>query len=363
MTEQLINGILTDSVYGSLLSETISTGIKSDNRTGVPTIGTCYANTQYPLWGASVPLISSKAVNLKPLLVELEWYLKGTGDVSFLRENGVKIWEAWTRKDGTLGPVYGKQWRRWQDTRIINAEEHRAGENEYAERGYSIEGYVGENKERVVLTREIDQLQRIVDTFKTNPTDRRMMMSAWNVGELEDMALPPCHFMFHVWSREMIFEERLRQAVAIGKVHADYQHESRFTALLAQISDEGQASEKMLDALDIPKRALCSAMIQRSVDVFVGMPFNIAGYGILTALIAKVTNHMPMLFSHFGLDVHVYENHQGGVEEMMAREIPEDSNPIVIFPESWESVDDFRWNDVRIEGYNPHPWIKVPVAV
>lgn len=104
-------------------------------------------------------------------------------------------------------------------------------------------------------------------------------------------------------------------------------------------------------------------MIQRSVDVFVGMPFNIAGYGILTSLIAQITNHMPMMFSHFGMDVHVYENHMDGVNEMMDRDIPENSDPVVIFPESWKEIDDFCWQDVRIEGYAPHPWIKVPVAV
>ncbi|WP_167878309.1 thymidylate synthase, partial [Klebsiella pneumoniae] len=199
MNELFENGILTDSSYGCVLAEAASSGIKSDNRTGTPTIGTCYVNSQYPLWGAAVPLISSKAVNLKPLLVELEWYLKGTGDVAFLREHDVKIWEAWTREDGTLGPVYGKQWRRWND---------------------KTEGYIGVEEDRVVLSREIDQLQRIVDKLRRDPTDRRIMMSAWNVGELEDMALPPCHFMYHVWSRELGFEERLRQANAIGEVHA-----------------------------------------------------------------------------------------------------------------------------------------------
>ncbi|MTF12938.1 thymidylate synthase [Raoultella ornithinolytica] len=363
MNESFDNGLLTDAAYGCVLAEAVSTGIKSDNRTGVPTVGTCYVNSQYPLWGAAVPLISSKAVNLKPLLVELEWYLKGTGDVAFLREHDVKIWEAWTRKDGTLGPVYGKQWRRWKDTRIVERYDFVKNGLDYRARGYKVEGYLGDDEDRVVLSREIDQLQRIIDKLRSDPADRRMMMSAWNVGELEDMALPPCHFLYHSWSREMGFEERLRQANAIGEAHAKYLHESRYTALLAEIARRGEATEEMLDELGIPRRALCAAMIQRSVDVFVGMPFNISGYGVLTALIAQVTNHMPMMLFHFGMDVHVYENHMDGVNEMMDRDIPEDSNPVVLLPDSWEEVDDFRWQDVRIEGYNPLPWIKVPVAV
>ncbi|HBL6736687.1 TPA: thymidylate synthase [Klebsiella oxytoca] len=363
MNELFENGLLTDSSYACVLAEAASSNIKSDNRTGTPTIGTCYVNSQYPLWGAAVPLISAKAVNLKPLLVELEWYLKGTGDVSFLREHNVKIWDAWVKEDGTLGPVYGKQWRRWNDTRIVDRYDFVKNYQSYLYRGYKTEGYIGVEEDRVVLSREIDQLQRIVDKLRRDPTDRRMMMSAWNVGELEDMALPPCHFMYHVWSRELGFEERLRQANAIGEVHAKYLHESRYTALLAEIERRGEASEEMLDSLNIPRRALCSAMIQRSVDVFVGMPFNIAGYGILTSLIAQITNHMPMMFSHFGMDVHVYENHMDGVNEMMERDIPENSDPVVILPESWKEIDDFRWQDVRIEGYAPHPWIKVPVAV
>ncbi|HHT4259176.1 TPA: thymidylate synthase [Klebsiella variicola] len=363
MNENILNGLLTDSAYTCVLSEASESGIKSDNRTGTSTFGTCYVSSEYPLWAASVPLISAKAVNLKPLLVELEWYLKGTGDLSFLREHNVKIWDAWQKEDGTLGPVYGKQWRRWEDTRIVSRYDYVKNGQHYRNRGYKTEGYIGIEEDRVVLSREIDQLQRIVDKLRTDPTDRRMMMSAWNVGELEDMALPPCHFLYHVWSREVGYEERLRQAVSIGEAHARYNHESRYTKLLAEINHQGQATETMLDDLDIPRRALCAGMVQRSVDVFVGMPFNIAGYGILTALIAQITNHMPMMLCHIGFDVHVYENHLDGVSEMMSREFPENSDPVVILPDSWTEVDDFRWQDVRIEGYAPLPWIKVPVAV
>ncbi|HHL1967607.1 TPA: thymidylate synthase, partial [Klebsiella pneumoniae] len=176
MNELFENGLLTDSSYACVLAEAASSGIKSDNRTGTPTIGTCYVNSQYPLWGAAVPLISSKAVNLKPLLVELEWYLKGTGDVAFLREHDVKIWEAWTREDGTLGPVYGKQWRRWNDTRIVDRYDFVKNYQSYLYRGYKTEGYIGVEEDRVVLSREIDQLQRIVDKLRRDPTDRRIMM-------------------------------------------------------------------------------------------------------------------------------------------------------------------------------------------
>jgi thymidylate synthase len=136
--------------------------------------------------------------NLTPLLVELEWYLKGTGNIGFLKEHGVKIWDAWADENGDLGPVYGKQWRNLEDTRIILS----CDLQKYLERGYLLETEIDDK--RSLVTRSVDQLARIVNTLRTNPSDRRML-SAWNVAQLEDMALPPCHFAFYVWSRELDF--------------------------------------------------------------------------------------------------------------------------------------------------------------
>ncbi|EFI7037359.1 thymidylate synthase, partial [Escherichia coli] len=302
-------------------------------------------------------------VNLKPLLVELEWYLKGTGNIQFLKDNGVKIWDAWADENGDLGPVYGKQWRRWEDTRIVSHSEYLSKIDTFRERGYKVEGYLGISEDRVVLSREIDQLQRIVDTLRTNPTDRRIMLNAWNVGELEDMKLPPCHFVFSLWSRELDFETRLTMATDIGLQHSRLGYESIYTKMLYDLEMVGSVTETELDELGIPKRILNSCLVQRSVDTFVGMPFNIAGYGILTHFLAKITGHMAGAFVHFGFDVHLYNNHMESVCELMKRQAPEHSDPVVIFPHEWSELDDFKWDDILILGYDPLPWIKVPVAV
>ncbi|EBH9357919.1 thymidylate synthase, partial [Salmonella enterica subsp. enterica serovar Cerro] len=214
-----------------------------------------------------------------------------------------------------------------------------------------------------VLSREIDQLQRIVHTLRTNPTDRRILLNAWNVGELEDMKLPPCHFVFSLWSRELDFETRLTMATDIGIQHNRHGHESIYTQMLCLLERDGGITENMLDELGIPKRILNSCLVQRSVDTFVGMPFNIAGYGILTHFLAKITGHMAGAFVHFGFDVHLYDNHMEGVEELMKREPPKESDPVVIFPHEWAELDDFKWEGVQVCGYSPLPWIKVPVAV
>ncbi|HBR4177533.1 TPA: thymidylate synthase [Klebsiella pneumoniae] len=351
---------LNDAAYIGVINSVLSRGIDSQNRTGVETTGTCFILSDYALEAGNVPLISTKAVNLKPLLVELEWYLRGEGNISFLKEHGVKIWDAWADANGDLGPVYGRQWRKWEDTRIVSAADYAANKEKYDERGYHVEG---ELENRVVISREIDQLQRIVNSLRDNPTDRRMLMSAWNVGQLEDMALQPCHFVFYVWSRELEFEDRLRMANDIAAEHVFRGISSKYVQMLDAVAKTGEINEETLNELEIPTRMLCSSVIQRSVDVFVGMPFNIAGYGILTHFLAHITNHMPSMMSHYGCDVHIYADHAEGLKEFGQREIPVDSKPIVLFPDTWRELNDFRWEDVVIDGYKPLPWIKVPVAV
>ncbi|MZT10777.1 thymidylate synthase, partial [Citrobacter amalonaticus] len=250
------NGQLANSSYAKVIETVLKSGVHADDRTGTGTESVSYVPSFYMLTGGSVPLISGKSVNLKPLLVELEWYLKGTGNIQFLKENGVKIWDAWADENGDLGPVYGKQWRRWNDTRIISHDEYLRKLELYCERGYKVEGYLGINENRVVLSREIDQLQSIVDKLRTNPTDRRILLNAWNVGELEDMRLPPCHFVFSLWSRELDFETRLTMATDIGLQHNRHGHESIYTQMLCLLGEQGGISEQTLDELGIPKRIL-----------------------------------------------------------------------------------------------------------
>lgn len=263
LNREFSNGQLASSSYGRVIQTVVDTGVPSEDRTGTGTLGVSYVPSYYMLTGGAVPLISSKQVNLKPLLVELEWYLQGSGNIGFLKEHGVKIWDAWADDNGDLGPVYGKQWRRWEDTRIVPYSEYRLKEDIFLERGYRVEGYIGLNEDRVVITREIDQLQRMVDQLRNDPTDRRILLNAWNVGELEDMKLPPCHFVLSVWSRELDFQTRLSMATDIGIQHNRHGYESIYTQMLCLIEQRGSISEPMLDELGIPKRILNSCLVQR----------------------------------------------------------------------------------------------------
>ena len=164
----------------------------------------------------------------------------------------------------------------------------------------------------------------------------------------------------------------LREKIKSGKVTLEEVLDSddpianrmKVSALIESLPGYGKAkAAKIMDELGIPKRILNSCLVQRSVDTFVGMPFNIAGYGILTHFLAKITGHMAGAFVHFGFDVHLYDNHMEGVEELMKREPPKESDPVVIFPHEWAELDDFKWEGVQVCGYSPLPWIKVPVAV
>lgn len=356
---ELLTGASTDENFRALLSHIQHGGWHSDDRTGVGTNGICFEKTEYPLIGNAVPLLNGKSVNLRPLLVELEWYLRGDTNIRFLNENDVHIWDQWADENGDLGPVYGKQWRAWEDTRIVNASQSAA----YVEKGYRLEGRLEGPENRVVVTRHIDQVANIIHLLRTDPENRRIMLNAWNVGELDDMALPPCHFAFYLWSRKLDMQTRFAMAALIAATHTRASHESDYTEFAAFVADGGEISHETMDAHRIPQRQLCSSLMQRSVDVFVGLPFNLAGYGILTQFFAQITGHMAMNLTHYGCDVHLYDNHAEAVDTYLAREFdPELSNPVVLLPDTWREVEDFRWGDVIVDGYSPQPWIKVPVA-
>ncbi len=223
--------------------------------------------------------------------------MKGTGDVAFLREHDVKIWEAWTREDGTLGPVCGKQWRRWNDTRIVDRYDFVKTTRVIYTVDTKLKATSESEEDRVVLSREIDQLQRIVDKLRRDPTDRRIMMSAWNVGELEDMALPPATSCITFGAANSALKSVYARQIPSVKYTPKYLHESRYTALLAEIARCGEASEGNAGLIEHPTPCalFCNDSAQRRCIRGYAIS-NIAGYGILTSLIAQVTNHMPMMF-------------------------------------------------------------------
>lgn len=261
--------------YEQLLKHIYETGTFKSDRTGTGTRSIFGAQLRFNLQ-EGFPLITTKKVHLKSIIHELLWFIKGETNTKYLKDNGVSIWDEWANENGELGPVYGYQWRSWP-----------AANGVY-----------------------IDQLSEVIDTIKKNPDSRRMIVSAWNVADLNKMALMPCHAFFQFY-------------VADGK--------------------------------------LSCQLYQRSADMFLGVPFNIASYAFLTHMIAQVCNLEVGDFIHTFGDAHIYSNHFEQVELQLSRE-PRPYPSLQLNP-AIKSIFDFTYEDFTIQNYNPHPAIKAPVAV
>jgi len=261
--------------YLDLLKYILENGQKKDDRTGVGTLSVFGTQMRFNLQ-EGFPLITTKKLHVKSIIHELLWFLKGETNIKYLKENGVTIWDEWADENGELGPIYGYQWRKWQD-------------------------YNGGH---------IDQIQNIIDEIKTNPNSRRLVVSAWNVAQLKEMRLPPCHILFQFY-------------VLDGK--------------------------------------LSLQVYQRSADIFLGVPFDIASYSFLLMMVAQVTNLTPYELIYIFGDTHLYLNHIEQAKLQLTRE-PRPLPKVYLNPEI-KNINDFKYEDFIIEGYNPHPRIKADVAV
>jgi thymidylate synthase len=253
----------------------LENGTRKEDRTGTGTISVFGYQMRFDL-SEGFPMVTTKKLHLRSILHELLWFLKGETNIAYLKENGVSIWDEWADDNGELGPVYGYQWRSWP----------------------TADG------------RHIDQISQVIHTLKKNPDSRRIIVSAWNVGEIENMALPPCHAFFQFY-------------VADGK--------------------------------------LSCQLYQRSADIFLGVPFNIASYALLTMMVAQVCGLQPGDFVHTFGDAHLYLNHLEQAELQLSR----DFRPLPqmkINPEV-KDIFDFKFEDFELVNYDPHPHIKAPVAV
>ena len=261
--------------YLDLLRHVRDQGVQKTDRTGTGTRSIFGHQLRFDL-AAGFPLVTTKKIHLKSVIHELLWFLQGNTNIKYLNDNGVRIWNEWADQDGELGPVYGHQWRSWR----------------------------GANGET------IDQISNVVAQIRKNPDSRRLIVSAWNVAELERMALPPCHCLFQFY-------------VANGR--------------------------------------LSCQLYQRSADLFLGVPFNIASYALLTMMMAQVTDLQPGEFIHTLGDTHIYDNHLTQVELQLSRApyvLPRMGlNPAV------RSIFDFTYADFTLENYQSHPLIKAPIAV
>jgi thymidylate synthase len=261
--------------YLDLLRHILEHGVEKGDRTGTGTLSVFGYQMRFDL-AAGFPLVTTKKVHLRSIVHELLWFLKGDTNLRYLHEHGVRIWDEWADENGNLGPIYGHQWRSWPTPD-----------------GGSI-----------------DQISRVIDEIRTHPDSRRLVVSAWNVADLDRMKLPPCHALFQFW-------------VARGR--------------------------------------LSCQLYQRSADVFLGVPFNIASYALLTSMIARTCGLEPGDFVHTFGDAHLYLNHLEQTRLQLERE-PRPLPRLELTP-GVTSVFDYTYDDIRVTGYDPHPAIKAPIAV
>lgn len=304
--------------YLTLLRTLVEAPERKD-RTGVGTRGVFGYQMRFPLY-QGFPLLTTKKLFLKGIIHELLWFLRGDTNVKYLQEAGVKIWDEWADADGNLGPVYGFQWRQWP-------------------KFDAAEG-------KVV---PVDQIANLVKDLRSNPFSRRHMVSAWNPADIPDMKLPPCHCLFQCYVREAHFIERAVKFLG------------REDAIRLYGPSEAEELEVQMDAAGVPRFALDLQLYQRSADTFLGVPFNIASYALLTMMLAQVSGMVPGEFIWTGGDVHLYSNHMDQAKEQLSR-YPYRIPTIHINPEVTD-IFGFSFDDFRLAGYEAHPRIKAEVAV
>jgi thymidylate synthase len=371
--------------YQQLLKDILDNGVEKKDRTGTGTLSVFGRQIRHKM-SEGFPLLTTKKMAWKTMVTELLWFLRGDTNIKFLVDNGCHIWDGDAYKNyvnktnedifksditlppsyypidkdkfinkiktddefakewGDLGPIYGKQWRKWvrkttRDEKIV---------------------------EPGVYETSIDQIQNLINELKTNPDSRRLIVSAWNVGELDQMVLPPCHYGFQVYTRKLSAEEMwdlLKNKVG----------EERFKSMVDDIVPFGGGLSEELESYKIPKRAISLMWNQRSVDTFLGLPFNIASYGLLLEILANEVNMMPEdLIGNLG-DVHLYSNHIEQAKEQIDREpyknLPTlNFSPLVLaqFEHHRDTFDDFikgaQPHQFIIEGYESHPPIKATLS-
>jgi len=376
-----------DKQYQALLQDILDNGAKKKDRTGTGTLSVFGRQIRHKM-SDGFPALTTKKIYWKGIVTELIWFLRGDTNIKFLVDNGCHIWDGdcyknyckiagnleepnydvhvddpnenrtrlmtkdefinriktddhFAKEWGELGPIYGKQWRSWKGSNGMIGEKDKDGV-------------------RVINWEKIDQIKNLINDLKTNPDSRRLMVTAWNVEEISDMTLPPCHYGFQVYTRELSLDEREQIALSIP-------------IIAAEIEKRGPMTPLGLDRNNIPTRAISLAWNQRSVDTFLGLPFNIASYGLLLEIIAKATNMVPEeLIGNLG-DTHLYLNHVEQAQEQIGRELSLEERRSMVTQEMFNQIytggdpstlahhEIDQWNIPRFEDRKPYPLSKLVI--
>lgn len=341
--------------YLALMQDILDNGVVKKDRTGVGTLSVFGRQLRFDL-KEGFPLVTTKKVHLKSIIHELLWFLNGDTNVKYLQENGVRIWNEWSDEEGNLGPVYGKQWREWRDCKVVEC--HDVGRTQQLmQRGYK---YIGNIKEDgttyLVYEKPHDQISKVIQQLREDPDSRRIIVSAWNVADLDDMALNPCHNYFQFYTTEMTLLERLDWY--------EVNEPEKFANAPLINHEDIDSEERLHETLDregIPRRKLSCFYMMRSNDVALGKPFNIASYALLTHMVAQQVNMVPDELVYSGVDVHLYLNHLEQIKLQLTREpYP---LPKLVIKRKPDSIFDYKYEDFEVVGYQSHPHIAMPVAV
>lgn len=336
--------------YLALMQDILDNGVVKKDRTGVGTLSVFGRQLRFDL-KEGFPLVTTKKVHLKSIIHELLWFLNGDTNVKYLQENGVRIWNEWSDEEGNLGPVYGKQWREWRDCKVVEC--HDVGRTQQLmQRGYK---YIGNMKEDgttyLVYEKPHDQISKVIQQLREDPDSRRIIVSAWNVADLDDMALNPCHNYFQFYTTEMTVLERLNW----------FEENEPEKFANTPLSNDEKVLHETLDREGVPRRKLSCFYMMRSNDVALGKPFNIASYALLTHMVAQQVNMVPDELVYSGVDVHLYLNHLEQIKLQLTREpYP---LPKLVIKRKPESIFDYKYEDFEVVGYQSHPHIAMPVAV
>ena len=319
----------TDKVYHDLLNDIMTNGVEKGDRTGTGTKSVFGRQIRFHMEDG-FPLLTTKRLHVRSIIHELIWFLNGDTNIKYLNDNGVTIWDEWADSNGDLGPIYGKQWVNWNTGKT-------------KPRGYN------HGAPTNIVPDNINQIQNAIDRLQSHPDCRRILVTALNVGELDQMKLPPCHYGFQLWTREMSLKER---QIYWCKIKS-----KSYPWFTQNLEHEG------LTKLGCPKRKISLMWNQRSVDTFLGLPFNIASYGFLLHMFAQQTNMVAdELIGNLG-DTHLYRNHYDYVKKQLERDTMKHDAPKLKLNKA-DDIFSYKFEDFEIVDYEYEPnWKNVPIAI